>query len=121
MDNFYTSPALFSRLRSLGFGACGTLRLNRRGVPAEAKSRLEKGERLLVSVDEGMNLVQWHDKRVVSVLSTIHDDTPVAVQRRSRRAPGGREMVEKPQAVVEYNKFMGGVGVLFSFFLMLLR
>ena len=109
MDNYYTSPALFSRLRSLGFGACGTLRLTRRGVPAEAKSRLEKGERRLVPVDEGMSVVQWHDKRVVSVLSTIHDDTPVPVERRSRRAPGGRETVEKPRAVVEYNKYMGGV------------
>ncbi|CAI7992357.1 PiggyBac transposable element-derived protein 4, partial [Geodia barretti] len=53
MDNFYTSPALFLRLRSLGFGACRTLRLTRRGVPAEAKMRLEKGERRLVPVDEG--------------------------------------------------------------------
>ena len=109
MDNFYTSPALFLRLRSLGFEACGTLRLTRRGVPPEAKSRLEKGERRLFPVDEGMSVVQWHDKRVVSVLSTIHDDTPVAVERRSSRAPGGRETVEKPRAVVEYNKYMGGV------------
>ena len=73
------------------------------GVPAEAKSRLGKGERRLIPVDEGMSVVQWHDKRVVSVLSTIHDDTPVPVERRSRRAPGGRETVEKPQAMVEYN------------------
>lgn len=109
MDNLYTSPALFSRLRSLGFGACGTLRLNRRGVPSEAKARLEKGKSRLVPVDEGMKVIQWHDKRVVSVLSTLHDDTPVPVQRRSRRAPGGQETVQKPQAVVEYNKFMGGV------------
>ena len=41
MDKYYTSPALFSRLRSLGFGASGTLRLTRRGVPAEAKATLE--------------------------------------------------------------------------------
>ena len=33
----------------------------------------------------------------------------VQVERRSRRVPGGREIVEKPQAVVEYNKYMGGV------------
>ena len=105
MDN-YTSPALFSLLRTLGFGACGTLRLTRRGVSAEAKARFEKGESRLVPVDEGMNVVQWHDKRLVSALSTIHDDTHVAVERRSWRAPGGWETVEKPQAVVEY---MGGV------------
>ena len=53
-----------------------------------------------------MNVVQWHDKRVVSILSTLHDDSPVAVERRTRRAQGGREVVEKPEAIVEY---MGGV------------
>ena len=43
----------------------------------------------------------------MSVLSTIHDDTPVPVERRSRRAPGGRETVEKPRAVVEYIQVHG--------------
>ena len=109
MDNLYTSPALFSQLRSLGFGACGTLRLNRRGVRIEAKARLDKGERRLIVANEGVNLVQWQDKRLVSVLTTLHDDTPVQVERRSWHGPGGRETVDKPQAVTEYNKYMGGV------------
>ena len=52
---------------------------------------------------------QWHDKRIVSILTTMHREKPVEIQRRSRSAPGGREVVEKPEAVVEYNKFMGGV------------
>ena len=34
-DNFYSSPALFAELREEGFGACGTVRVNRRGLPAE--------------------------------------------------------------------------------------
>ena len=42
-DNLYTSPTLFTRLQSQGFAACGTLRLNRRGVPPEAKMRIERG------------------------------------------------------------------------------
>ena len=109
VDNLYTSPALFTRLHSLCFEACGTLRLNRRGIPPEAKGKLEKGEKRLVPVDDDMNVVQWHDKRVVSILSTLHDDSPVAVERRTRRAQGGREVVEKPEAIVEYNKYMGGV------------
>ena len=46
--------------------------------------------------------------QVVSVLSTIHDDTPVPVQRRSQHTPGGQEILQKPQAVVEC-KLMGGV------------
>ena len=32
-DNYYSSPALFGDLRHLGFGACGTVRKNRRGLP----------------------------------------------------------------------------------------
>ena len=72
--------------------------------------RLERGGgKRLVPVDESMHVVQWQDKRIVSVLTTIHDDTPVPVQRRSRHAPNGQEVVEKPHAIVEYNKYMGGV------------
>ena len=103
-DNYYTSPALYAELRRRGFEACGTLRLNRRGVPPEAKATLRKGERRAVVVDDYTAVIQWHDKRTVSILSTVHTDTPVQVERRSRHAPGGREEVEKPEAVVEYSK-----------------
>ena len=57
---------LFSELRERGFEACGTLWLNRRGVPPEVKVPMSKGE------NDGMKIVQWHDKRVVLILSTIH-------------------------------------------------
>ena len=44
-DNYYSSPALFGDLRRLGFGACGTVRKNRRGLPDETtKAKLKKGE-----------------------------------------------------------------------------
>ena len=29
MDNYYTSPNLFLEMKSTGFGACGTARINR--------------------------------------------------------------------------------------------
>ena len=32
-DNFYSSPALFKDLSDHGFGACGTARKDRRGIP----------------------------------------------------------------------------------------
>ena len=107
--NLYTSPRLYAELRLRGFEACGTLRLNRRDVPPEAKATLRKGERRAVAVDENMAIVQWHDKRVVSLLSTVHSDTPVQIERRCTHVSGGHEVVEKPEAIIEYNKFMGGV------------
>ncbi len=55
-----------------------------------------------------MLAIKWVDKRVVKALTTIHNDSKVAVERRSRNATGGPEIVQKPLAIVEY-KYMGGV------------
>lgn len=108
-DNFYTSPALFDDLRSNGFGACGTLRMNRRGIPESIKGTIKKGETKVVNLDESMLAIKWSDKREVTVLTTIHQAGSVSVGRRNRHAPGGRETVQKPAAIVEYNQYMGGV------------
>ena len=43
MDNYYTSPSHFQNLRHLGFGACGTVRINRRGLPDEIKGKASEG------------------------------------------------------------------------------
>ena len=109
MDNYYTSPQVFAVLRSNGFGACGTLRLNRRGLPAAIKQRVKKQEIKAIRLDASMLAIKWMDKRLVTVLTTIHDDSVVEVERRSRHAPGGTERIEKPQAVAEYNHYTGGV------------
>ena len=60
-------------------------------------------------MDENMSIVQWRDKRLITILSTMHSDSPIPTERRNRLASGGREVVEKPEAVLEYIKFMGGV------------
>ena len=67
MDNYYTSPQVFSDLRANGFGACGTLRLNRRGLPPAIQEKVRKGERRAIEVDASMLAVKWMDKRVVTV------------------------------------------------------
>ena len=108
-DNFYTSPALFGDLRRLGFGACGTVRINRRGVPPEMKAPLKKGETTSTLTDSSMMALKWMDKRPVVMLSTIHDNSFVTKKRRSRTAPDGQEDIFKPLVVEEYNQNMGGV------------
>lgn len=108
-DNYYSSPALFAELREKGFGACGTVRVNRRGIPAAMKQPMGKGEVATAWVDESMMALKWVDKRPVSMLSTIHDDRMMTKVRRTRRADGGQEEIRKPVVIEEYNKYMGGV------------
>ena len=109
-DNYYTSPALFLALRNLGFGACGTVNSNRRGIPAciKAKDKMKKGEVKVESTD-GVLALKWMDKRPVCMLSTIHGDEMVTKRRRTRLAEGGVEDINKPLVVAEYNTYMGGV------------
>ena len=76
-DNYYSSPALFAELREHGFGACGTVRINRRGLPAELKVSLPRGDVCSVAIDECMVALKWADKRQVPMLSTVHDDSMI--------------------------------------------
>ena len=44
-DNYYSSPILFTSLWHLGFGACGTVRTDRKKMPQQiADAKLKKGE-----------------------------------------------------------------------------
>ena len=42
MDNFYSSPALFHQLVQRGFGAVGTARKGRRGIPLAIHEQCSK-------------------------------------------------------------------------------
>ena len=87
---------IYTDLRDNGFGACGTLRLNRRGLPAAIKENVRKGEKKAFRLDPSMLAIKWMDKRAVTVLTTVHDNTEVEVERRTRHAAGGRERSQKP-------------------------
>ena len=108
-DNFYSSPALFPELTERGFGACGTARKDRRGIPTSIRhTGLKKGE-IVSSVDDGVLSLKWRDKRDVTMLSTFHDAHMVEKTRRSKAVQGGVEEVQKPAVVEDYNQHMGGV------------
>ena len=108
-DNFYTSPDLFADLQKAGFEACGTVRKNRKGLSATFKSiKLSKVVYTERIFDDSLLCLKWQDKRDV-LLSTLHDDSIVEVQRRSRLVTRGVEGIKKPKVVHEYNQHMGGV------------
>ncbi len=110
MDNFYTSPALFSSLLKVGIYSCGTLRCNRRGVPIAIKKsgKMKKGDIIHVK-KKSLLFLKWKDKREVSLLTNIHDNSTIVKRRRSKSGVGGHEETVKPTAIEEYNKYMSGV------------
>jgi len=69
MDNFYNSPALDQRLKSLKTDCVGTLCLSRTDVPQRVKDKkLKKGE--LVAQHSGpVSVLKWKDKKEVTMIS----------------------------------------------------
>ena len=116
VDNFYTSPTLFNSLWKVDTGACGTLRCNRTGTPMDIRKppRLAKGD-IITARDEKLFFLKWKDKREVTILTTLHDDSLISKRRRTSSVPGGFEEILKPKAVEQYNKYMGGVDKLDQF------
>jgi len=72
MDNFYNSPALAQRVKTLKTDCVGTLCLSRKYVPQRVKEKkLKKGE--LVAQHSGpVSVLKWKDKKDVTMISTYH-------------------------------------------------
>ncbi|XP_078044094.1 uncharacterized protein LOC144473774, partial [Augochlora pura] len=109
LDNWYTSPALFEKLCQYKTHACGTVRMNRKGLPCDEKVKniksLNKSE-MLVRYNRFMVFCVWKDKRPVSVLSTLH--TPQLVTTEKIDYSTG-QYIKKPNIILDYNIHMGAV------------
>ena len=110
-DNYYSNPTLYTKLKELGYEACGTVKVNRKGMPKEwmKDKKIDKGEVRSKNLGNNLIALQWMDKRLVTMISTVHNDDMVSKRRRTKHATGGQEEIEKPKMVEEYNSYMGGV------------
>ena len=103
-DNFFTSLPLMEELLLNNTYACGTLRLNRRGLPASVKNvKLRQKGDMKKRQKGNMLITIWKDKRQVALLSTNQQPTD-NLHRPRHGAP-----VLKPDAISSYNQHMGGV------------
>ncbi len=112
MDNFFSSIQLYLRLLEDDIYATGTLRSDRqmfpadlvgaarRGLPSRGDSEFGQDGNLVVTV--------WQDTRPVVMLSTQHSPDCTTTVRR-KKGDGSTISVTCPQAVVDYNQYMGGV------------
>ena len=95
-DRFFTSVHLSEELLRNDTYSCGTVMVNRKGLPSAAKTtKMSRGEVQFYQKD-GLMLTTWRDKRQVNILSTNAN-------------PDIEETTNKPDSVLLYNKYMGGV------------
>lgn len=111
-DNFFTSPNLFQELADHQTGACGTLRVNRTGVPRDIKTgKPVKGEPAITHRDNKHLYIAWMDKRQVNVLTTVHNDSSFTRRVRSKFNPDHYKEMEQPKAISLYTQYMAGVDI----------
>ena len=108
-DNFFSTAALFEDLLKQNIYACGTTRIDRRGFP-ETLKKVDITERGRYESCQRGNLVAtvWKDKKDVKMLSTLCDPNSTQTVERKQK-DGSKIRIPCPDAVVVYNKFMGGV------------
>ena len=106
MDNWYFNPGLFVHLLQEETNVCGTVRLNRKGMPPDfSKKKLERGEIAFYSSTDGLLAMKWQDKRDVKMLSSMHTAEIVNTQKKHRNG----EDIIKSQCVLSYDEGMSGV------------
>ena len=72
VDNYYTSPTLFTNLYRLNTGACGTARY-RKGIPLEFKKAevKKKGDKFVMN-NGTLLALKFKDRTVFQMLSSVH-------------------------------------------------
>lgn len=108
IDNWYSSPSLFYQLLNEKTNVCGTVRLNRRYLPKINTKCIKKGEMKVFHTPK-LCLIAWHDKKIVSMLTTKHAPELIDTGKKNPRTG---EPVMKPNIVMAYNSYMGGVDLL---------
>ena len=113
MDNYYTSPELFSELYYCQTYACGTVRQNRKGLPTSVKQAKLKPLQSVYLRSGPMLGLKWSGKKKkstkkpVTILSTIHKATELLTKKID--AYGNR--IPKPVPIYKYTKNMSGVDI----------
>ena len=115
MDNYYNSVELSEKLLKDKIYTCGTMRIVR-GAPKFFQTSLKKLKKgnLTFCRKGGTFIIVWKDKRLVSMITTNNNASTEPVTRHIKAKKNGKtvhltETVNKPKAIIDYNKNMKGV------------
>lgn len=103
VDRFFMSVDL---LKKLPHALVGTCMSNRKNVPA-IDGKLQRGQSSAKCTDDGIICFKWQDTKEVLVMSNCHTGSISTADRRLK--DGTKKTFDCPDAIVFYNKMMGGV------------
>jgi hypothetical protein len=108
-DNLYTSPALCRHLERVGIRSCGTVRLNRAGLPCKAKAMRAEMKALEESQTKAwqkgnLGCLAWRDNKSTVLILSTHRKVDDMATVDQQRGPNHPSTVTKPQVVVDYNQ-----------------
>ena len=85
-------------------GAVGTLRLNRKGVPAEIKNEKlkQKGDSKIMAIPNEITLVKIFDRKVVTLISSVYNGNLTNSGKVNRET---QEAILKPKLMLMYKKY----------------
>ena len=73
MNDWYSSPGLFVQLLQAEINVCGTVRLNRKGMPPDfSEKKLKHGEIAFYSSTDGLLALKWQDKKGENAVFNAH-------------------------------------------------
>ena len=77
-DNFFTSLSLLENLKLHNIKACGTIRLDRTGIPSDfaKKNRMQRGDCKSIITSNSIVFI-WMDTKHVFLASNYHKDNEV--------------------------------------------
>ena len=113
-DNLFPSYKLLNHLSSKGYRGTGTIRENRLGKtcplpPVKVSKKKERGTiEYIKNKDDGIILTRWTDGNAITIASNVHGVGPISNVQRYSRVEKKIITVKRPNAVAEYNKYMGG-------------
>ena len=110
-DNYFTSPTLIAKLLDKGIYAAGTVKANRKHMPAlKNDKQMKRGEHDWMACKE-VTVTKLMDNKPVLLLSNCHDSR--VAQQIERRVKGSKEKlkISCPALIHDYNQYMGGVNL----------
>ena len=118
LDNFFSSPALFRKLTTIGFGVVGTFRRNRiEKIPFKQDMKKEvRGASQSFSQENGSGdslvLCKVKDNNEVIIGSNFKMSSEKKTMMRYSKNEKKRIAIEFPSLLEDYNKHMGGTDMM---------